>query len=45
MRSKTFENFTPLDPGTPDSPTLHVTRLSAGEAAARILDHCRRSSP
>jgi hypothetical protein len=45
MRSKTFENFTPPDPGTPDSLTLDVTRLSASEAAARLLDHCRRSAP
>jgi hypothetical protein len=27
-----------------DSVTLDVTRLPAGEAAARILDHCGRSS-
>jgi hypothetical protein len=38
-------SFTQLDPGTPDSLTLDVTRLSAGEAAARILNHCLRSSP
>jgi hypothetical protein len=45
MPIENVRNFTPLDPGTPDSLTFDVTRLSAGEAAAGILDHCRRSSP
>jgi hypothetical protein len=30
--------------GTPDSLRLDVARLPAGEAAARILGHCRQSS-
>jgi predicted kinase len=42
--AENVRNFSPLDPGTPDSLTLDVTRLSAREAATLILDHCRRLS-
>jgi hypothetical protein len=45
MPIENVRNFTPSDPGTPDSLTLDATRLAADEAAARILGHGRRSSP
>jgi hypothetical protein len=41
---RVFDAYREVAPKTPDNVTLNVTRLPAGEAAARIPDHCGRLS-